>query len=53
VLDALKSGEETDFPVIGAVTGESHPIGRDTNFDWRLRITYQISGVVPTDVPDF
>lgn len=53
VLVALKAGASADFQVIGAVTGESQPTGRTTNFDWRVRIHYQISGGYPTESPDF
>lgn len=53
VLVALQSGGPSGFAVYGSSSGTSTPTGRSSNFDWRIRIYYQIAGGMPTDVPDF
>ncbi len=53
LLAALKDGSGvTSFSLQGSVDGTSTPTERDTNFDWRVRITYQISATYYADVPD-
>jgi hypothetical protein len=54
VLAVLK-GESTsvsEFEVQASVSGNSIPADRYTDFNWRVRIYYQISGVMTVDVPD-
>jgi hypothetical protein len=53
ILDAIQHGGVSNFVVVGASSGTSTPTGRDSNFDWRVRIYYQIAGGMPTDVPEF
>jgi hypothetical protein len=53
VLAALKAGGSEDFQVIGAVTGVSEPTARETNFDWRVVVHYQISGKIKVDSVKF
>lgn len=53
VVDALKHGGVSSFVVVGASSGTSEPQDRPSDFDWRVRIHYQIAGGMPTDLPDF
>jgi hypothetical protein len=53
VLDAIQSGGTSGLAVYGTSSGTSEPTDRASNFDWRVRIYYQIAGGMPTDVPDF
>ena len=53
VLDAIQHGGVSNFVVVGSSSGTSTPTGRPSDFDWRVRIYYQIAGGMPTDVPDF
>jgi hypothetical protein len=53
VLDAIQSGGTSGLAVYGTSSGTSEPTDRASNFDWRIRIYYQIAGGMPTDVPDF
>jgi hypothetical protein len=54
ILMALKNGTATpDLNIIGAVTGISTPMERETNFDWQLIVHYQISGKVEVDSVQF
>jgi len=51
VLWALKSAVSPEFVVRGEASGVSEPQGRDTNFDWRVRIYFQIVGPAVLEVP--
>jgi hypothetical protein len=54
VLAAVK--DETgasSFDVQGTGSGRSEPQGRETDFTWRLVISYQIPSGFPTEVVDF
>lgn len=53
VLAALKSGGVSGFEVAGSSSGVSEPQERETNFDWRVRIYYHVSGRIQTEVPRF
>jgi hypothetical protein len=53
VLDAIQTGYPEEFEVRGSFSGTSTPIERETNFDWRVRFYFHISGTVMTDVPSF
>jgi len=53
ILDAIQHGGVSNFVVFGSSSGTSTPTERDSNFDWRVRIYYQIAGGMPTDVPEF
>ena len=53
LLAALKGGGDPYFVVVGEVSGVSEPTERTTNFDWRIRIYYQIAGVFPTESVTF
>lgn len=52
VLAALKGSGPSSFSVYGDVSGVSEPQARDTSFDWRVRIYYQVMGRVTTEVID-
>ena len=53
VLTALRTGYHSELTLRGTVSGLSEPQARDTNFDWRVVIYYQIAGRMEIDVPDF
>jgi hypothetical protein len=53
VLAAVKAGGSQDFDIIGAVTGDSEPTARETSFDWRLVIHYQITGTIEVESVQF
>jgi len=53
VLEALHTGTPSEFAVTGAVSGQSEPTERETNFDWRVRIYYQVAGEVEVERPSF
>jgi hypothetical protein len=53
VVTALKTGTPGNLVLIGTVEGSTEPPGGDIDFDWRLRINYQIAGGVPVDSPEF
>ncbi|MBU1701106.1 MAG: hypothetical protein KJ970_02975 [Candidatus Eisenbacteria bacterium] len=52
LLTALQNGTNPTLGVEGIVTGSSEPSGRESNFDWRMRIYFQIPGGFPVDVVD-
>jgi hypothetical protein len=52
VLNALRSDSDTSFIVSAYSSGISNPQGDDTNFDWRVRVHYQIMGRDSIKVPD-
>jgi hypothetical protein len=51
VLVALKTGSPSTFELEADVSGLSEPQERDTNFDWRVRIVYQVKGRVEVERP--
>ena len=52
VLDDLRAPDlATEFLVYADSEGDSEPQGRDTDFDWRIRIHFQIVGRVVVEVP--
>jgi len=53
VLAALKGSGPSEFEVQAEVSGDSAPAGRDTNFDWRARIYYQVSAPLETETIEF
>jgi hypothetical protein len=53
VLDAIQTGFPEEFEVRGSFSGTSSPTERETNFDWRVRFYFHISGTVMTEVPAF
>jgi hypothetical protein len=53
VLVALKSGGPSEFQVQGEVSGNSIPSGRETNFDWRVRLYFQVSAPYETETIEF
>jgi len=53
VLVALKDGYPSDFQIQGQVSGTSSPTGRETNFDWRVRLYFQVSAPVEVETVDF
>ncbi|MBD3336804.1 MAG: hypothetical protein GF355_14930 [Candidatus Eisenbacteria bacterium] len=53
ILDALKNDTGGQFFVQGSAGGVSEPTGRETNFDWRVRIYFHIPGLATVEVPDF
>ena len=52
VLIALRTGSPSEFLVTGLVSGVSEPTERETNFDWAVRIYYQVMGHVEVERPD-
>jgi len=52
VLDALKYSGPSEFSVFADVSGVSQPQGRETSFDWRLRIYYHVTGRMGVEVID-
>ncbi len=53
VLQALKTGGTEGFDLQGTVSGVSTPMGRDTNFDWRVVVRYQVKGTAEIERPEF
>jgi hypothetical protein len=53
VLQALKYGGPSEFVVSADASGTSEPQGRETDFDWRVRVYYQVIGRADVEVPDF
>jgi hypothetical protein len=53
VLAAVKTGAPPTFEVQGHVSGQSLPLERETNFDWRMRIYYQVTGHTEVEMVDF
>lgn len=53
VLNAIKYGGPSEFVVSADASGTSEPQGRETDFDWRVRIYYQVIGRADVEVPDF
>jgi len=53
VLAALKGTGPSEFEVQAEVSGDSEPQGVDTNFDWRIRVYYQISAPLETETVEF
>lgn len=53
VLNAIKYGGPSEFVISADVAGTSEPQGRETDFDWRVRIYYQVIGRADVEVPDF
>lgn len=53
VVAALQGSGSGDFQVIGAVSGDSEPTGRTTDFKWRVVIRYQIAGKIEVDSVEF
>ncbi|MBP6874494.1 MAG: hypothetical protein KBD56_00330 [Candidatus Eisenbacteria bacterium] len=53
VLQALKTGGTEGFDLQGTVSGVSTPEGRDTNFDWRVVVRYQVKGTAEIERPEF
>ena len=53
LLSALKNPFAPDYGVTGAFSGSSEPVSADTDFLWRVRIYYHVSGRFKTDVPSF
>jgi hypothetical protein len=53
VLDAIQTGSPATLQVTGGFDGVSTPTERETNFSWRVRFYFHISGQVVTDVPSF
>ncbi|MBD3235289.1 MAG: hypothetical protein GF330_01130 [Candidatus Eisenbacteria bacterium] len=52
ILDDIRAPDlATEFRVQGSSEGVSEPIGRDTDFDWRIQIHFQIVGRAPVEVP--
>lgn len=51
VLTALKDYTVDEFIISAESSGDSNPQDRDTNFDWRVRIYYQIVGSDTIEVP--
>jgi hypothetical protein len=53
VLEAIKDESgSTNFSVMGRASGQSEPMGRETDFTWRLVISYQIPSGFPVEVID-
>ncbi len=52
LLVALKDHTVSSYTVSGYVSGDSVPQGRYTDFDWRIRIYYQIIGRAEVERPD-
>jgi hypothetical protein len=53
LLEALKDHSVATFAVSGSSSGESQPGARETNFDWRVRVNYHVSGRFLVDAPRF
>jgi hypothetical protein len=53
VLQALKYGGPSEFVVSADASGISEPLGRYTDFEWRVRIYFQAMGKAEVEVPDF
>jgi len=53
VLEAIKTGSPSAFVVSAEASGVSEPQGRETNFDWRVRLYYHVIGWADVEVPDF
>ncbi len=53
LLAALKNYSVSSFEVSGSSAGVSEPQARYTNFDWRLRIYYHVSGRFVVTSPRF
>jgi len=51
VLVALKTGTPATFELDAEVSGVSEPQARDTHFQWRVRILYQVVGRVEVERP--
>jgi hypothetical protein len=52
VLHALKYGGPSEFEVSATASGVSEPVDRETNFDWRVRVYYEVMGRREVEVPD-
>lgn len=53
VIWAVKNEVAGQFLVAGDASGDSEPQGRYTDFDWRVRIYFQIAGRMEVEVPSF
>ncbi|MFH1143793.1 MAG: hypothetical protein V1774_04545 [Candidatus Eisenbacteria bacterium] len=54
MLAAIKNPSfHGSFILTGTVTGQSLPLDRETNFDWRVRLYYQVAGRVEVERPEF
>jgi len=53
ILVALKDYTVSSFEIRGTSAGTSNPQSRETDFDWRLRIYYHISGRYIVSSPTF
>lgn len=52
-LTALKDYSVSEFVVAGEASGVSEPQGRYTDFDWRVRIEFQVVGRATVEKPEF
>jgi hypothetical protein len=53
VVDAIKHGGVTEFVVQGHSSGTSTPTTRTSNFDWKVRVYYHVSGGMEVEVPKY
>lgn len=52
-LTALRDHSVSEFVVTGDASGVSEPTGRYTDFDWRVRIEFQVVGRATVEKPEF
>jgi len=53
LLAALQNYTVSSFTISASASGVSEPEARYTNFDWRVRVNYHVSGHFTVDAPRF